>query len=217
MKVTCQEYTKSIDAKAEITACINYIKATWDIAALKPNLSDDEAHGLTYSGDLTSAPNGAVEYLHIADGIAKTPTLVMNNVWSGESTSGYKIVIGEGSDVSRNYMMDPNKVLAEIKTTSVQKNTVLGLIMAEKNGLNSFTLLNFGAGSAHVSGNSDTTTLATKALHQQWSNPLSLNELLVTLGFNVIYDKTDENQYLSVDFNLEFDRITKSTFIDLFM
>lgn len=177
---------------------------------------NDEDHGLTYSGDLTSAPNGAVEYLHIADGIAETPTLVMNSVYDGDPTAEYKIIIGEGDDVTRHYMMSPNKVIAEIKTASVQKSTVLGMIMPEKDGLNSFVLLNFGAGNAHIAGDSEVTRLSTKALYQQWNNALSLNMLLVEFGFVVKNTIDEENKELIIDFNLKPDILTKSSFIDLF-
>jgi hypothetical protein len=176
----------------------------------------DESNGLTYSGDLTSAYNGAVEYLHVSSGISDSTTIVMNNVYDGDEKAGYKIIVGEGDDIDRQYMMNPNKVMAEVKTASVQKSTILGLIMREDCGMNSFTILNFGAGQAHISGNSDISRLATKALYQQWKKPLSLNTLLVELDYNVLTEKDGLNQELSVDFNLEVGKLNKSTFIDLF-
>ena len=168
---------------------------------------------LTFSGDITNAENGAVEFLRAGSNNNISPTLVMNNVYSGEKDAGYKIVIGKGSDVDRDFMMNPNKVMAEIRTESVQKNTVLGLFMQECDEIRSFTLLNFGAGNAHVSGESEVSVMATKALYEQWKNPLSLNDVLIECGYNVISTKNDETV---LDFNLEFDTITKSTFIDLF-
>lgn len=170
--------------------------------------------GLIYSGDLTDATNGAVEYLHISKNNTLTPALVMNNVYSGDEKSQYKIVVGEGEDITREYMMNPNKVMAEIKTSSVQKNTVLGMIIPEDD-INSFVLLNFGAGQAHVSGNSVTSDLMTKALYEQWKNPLSLNLILGELGFNVVR-KNDEKDDLTIDFNLNVDTISPTLLDDLF-
>jgi hypothetical protein len=177
---------------------------------------NDAEHGLTYSGDVTDAHNGAAEYMHIESGHSNTPTLVMNNVYHGDAETKYKIVVGEAPKVSENHMMNPNELIIEVMTQSVQKNTILGLIMAEKNNMNSFTLLNFGAGTTQVSGDTEINNLAMTALFQQWSNSLSLNEILTTLGFNVYHEKTLDNQELMFDFNLEVDKLTKSTFIELF-
>ncbi len=170
------------------------------------------SQGLTYSGDLTNAQNGAVEYLY-AKNVSKEPTLVMSNVYSGEADCGYKIIVGKGDNVSRQYMMNPNNVIFEVKTNSVQKNTVLGLINDEGNNINSFTLLNFGAGNARVSGNSEVSTMATKALYEQWKNPLSLKDVLLELGYNVVTEKSSD---LKIDFDLSIDKLTKNTFIEIF-
>ena len=108
---------------------------------------------LMYSGDITSAPNGAVEYLYANKGL-NVPTLVQNNVFSGDADCSYKIVIGKGSSVSRDYMMNPNKVFVDIKCDSIQKQTILGLL-TPKRDKQCFVLLNFGAGHTRVSGNSE--------------------------------------------------------------
>lgn len=172
----------------------------------------DRENNIIYSGDVTNAKNGAVEYLHASGGNLE-PTLVMNNVFSGEHDAGYKIVVGEGSKISRKFMMNPNKVLAEVKCNSVQKNTVLGMLMSEDNDMKSFTLLNFGAGQARVSGISEISNNAKTALYQQWHNPISLNELLNECGFNVLNEKEDGVELYA---DLSLDNLTKSTFIDLF-
>lgn len=172
----------------------------------------NETKNLIYSGDITNATNGAVEYLH-ASGGKLDPTLVMNNVFAGEQDAGYKIVIGEGSKISRKFMMNPNKVLAEVKCNSVQKNTVLGMLMEEDNDMKSFTLLNFGAGQARVSGDNEVSRNATTALYQQWAKPMSLNTVLEQCGFTVIHQKEEDVELYA---DLSLDNLTKSTFIDLF-
>lgn len=168
--------------------------------------------GVTYSGDMTDATNGAVEYLLFEKTGKENTTLVMSNIFSGRDDCEYKIVVGKGSKISRDYMMNPNKVMAEVKTSSIQKSTILGMLMEEDKKV-SFTLLNFGAGHARVSGNSKVSEMATKALYEQWKNPLSLNRVLVALGYNVV-KKIEEDE--TVDFNLDIDKINKSTFVDLF-
>lgn len=159
-----------------------------------------------YSGDMTSAPQGAVEYLYANRGL-NTPTLIMNNVYSGDAECDYKIVVGKGDNISRDYMMDPNKVFAEAKCKSVQRQTILGMLLP-KGEKQCFVLLNFGAGHSHVSGNSEIAVLATNALYQQWYEPMSFNELIKELGATVADEKSDADFDFSLE-NLEKDSFTK--------
>lgn len=167
-----------------------------------------QGRSLIYSGDLTDAPEGAVEYLYAKDGL-DSPTLMINNVYSGSPTCSYKIIVGKGSDVSRSYMMDPNNLFTEIKCNSVQKETVLGLFMP-KNNKQSFILLNFGSGNSRVSGGGELPNLAIKALYQQWSKPLMLRDIIVELGGRVVTDIKESNLDLSIE------KLEKDTFIKLF-
>lgn len=173
------------------------------------NASYKQGEGsLMYSGDITDAPNGAVEYLYANKGL-NAPTLVSNNVYSGRQDCIYKIVIGKGDDVKYDYMMNPNKVFADIKCNSIQKQTILGMILPEENQ-QSFVLLNFEAGHARVSGNSEISDLATKALYQQWNNPLTFEAIVDELGGELVTNR-EEATY---DFSL--DVLEKDSFIKIF-
>ncbi|MGH1383787.1 hypothetical protein [Kordia sp.] len=163
---------------------------------------------LMYSGDITSAPNGAAEYLYANKGL-NMPTLVNNNVYSGSATCEYKIIIGKGDSINYDYMMNPNKLFAEIKCTSVQWQTVLG-IMIPKKDKQCFVLLNFGAGHARVSGNSEISDLATKALYQQWNKPLSFNKIVKILGAEIVTVKEQ------ADFDFSLDTLEKDSFLKPF-
>ena len=163
---------------------------------------------ILFSGDITDAPRGAVEYLYANKGLAE-PTLVLNNVYSGAEDSGYKIIVGRGDKVSKDYMMDPNNLFAEVRTESVQKQTVLGIFLPEEDK-QVFVLLNFGAGHTHVSGNSPIVATATKALYQQWSKPLSFKKVIFKLGADLV-DFPEEADH---DFSL--DKLEKDSFTKLF-
>ncbi len=163
---------------------------------------------LMYSGDITSAPKGAVEYLYANSGLA-APTLVMNNVFSGNNDCGYKIIIGKGNAVSYDYMMNPNSLFAEAKCNSVQKQTILGMLMP-KDGKQCFVLLNFGAGHSHVSGNSEVSVMATNALYQQWYEPLSFNHLIKELGAAITSDRAE------ADFDFSLETLEKDSFTRIF-
>lgn len=165
-------------------------------------------NSVSYSGDVTSAPNGAVEYLW-AKGDFK-PTLVMSNIFSGDEKSGYKIIIGQGDDVSRDYMMNPNNVLAEVKTCSVQNQTVVGLLINEGNNVGSFTLLNFGSGSTPVAGSGYMAGVTTKALSQVLYNGFHFNFLLEELNYKVV-DSFEDNAI-----NLSIPNLTKISFMEFF-
>ncbi|WP_394675124.1 hypothetical protein [uncultured Chryseobacterium sp.] len=177
-------------------------KIGWN-AAHKP-------HGgqLMYSGDMTNAPNGAVEYLY-ADRNFADPTLVMNNVFNGSPDCGYKIIIGKGDGISYDYMMNPNNLFAEVRCQSVQKQTILGLFMP-KDGRQCFVLLNFGAGHSHVSGNTEVSFMAMNALYQQWGEPVSFNHLVQELGAETVSLKEE------ADFDFSLDKLEKDSFTGMF-
>lgn len=146
-----------------------------------------------------------MEYLHCKNGTTE-PWIVQNNVFSGDETCGYKIIVGKGDDVSRPYMMNPNNLFMEVKTESVQKQTILGLFLPETNR-ESFVLLNFGAGQARVSGRGG---LGIKALYEQYRNPLSLKMVIEALG-GEISDTPD-----GVDYDLSLVELDKDAFIGMF-
>jgi len=162
--------------------------------------------GLMYSGDITDAPKGAVEYLYAQQGL-KSPTLVKNNVYDGEGNCHYKIIVGRGDNINYDYMMNPNNLFVEAKCQSVQRQTILGLLIPDKKE-QCFVILNFGAGTTRVSGNSELSMTATKALFQQWSNSITLKEIILELGGEVIADAQEADYNFSLD-NLEKDSILK--------
>lgn len=163
---------------------------------------------LMYSGDITTAPNGAVEYLYAKNGLNE-PTLINSNVFSGNKNCEYKIVVGKGNNIDYNFMMNPNHLFLETKCQSVQTQTILGILIPEKHR-QCFVILNFGAGECRVSGNSEITITATKALFQQWKNPISLREILIAFGGEIIYEVEKS------DYNLSLDNLQKDSFINLF-
>jgi hypothetical protein len=161
---------------------------------------------LTYSGDITSAPNGAVEYLHCQN-LINDPYIVRNNIYSGSDTSKYKIIVGKGSKITKKYMMNPNNLLAEIQTEAIQKQMVLGLFLPERDKSQSFVLLNFGAGHVRVSGLGG---LPVTALYEQYRYPFHFGLLFEMLGAKTV----ESPEEATLDFSL--DKLDKDTFIKLF-
>ncbi|WP_157821973.1 hypothetical protein [Tenacibaculum sp. Bg11-29] len=169
---------------------------------------NQEESNLMYSGDITSAPNGAVEYLYANKGL-NAPTLINSNVYSGESDCDYKIVIGKGDSISKDFMMNPNNLFTEIKCKSIQQQTILGILIPKKEK-QCFVLLNFGAGHTRVSGTSEISNLATKALYQQWNKPLSFKKIIKELGGEIV------KKSVEADYDFSLDTLQKDSFISIF-
>jgi hypothetical protein len=103
--------------------------------------------------------------------------------------------------------MNPNNLFAEVKCTSVQKQTTLGIIIPKKDR-QCFVLLNFGSGHSNVIGSSRVSDISTKALYQQWNKPYSFNKLVKLLGGEMV-DKSEESDYDFSISNLDKDSFTK--------
>jgi len=106
-------------------------------------------------------------------------------------------------------MINPDNLFVETKCQSVQKQTILGILIPKKDK-QCFVILNFGAGEARVSGNSLVSNMATKALYQQWSNSISLREIIVALGGETV----NTPEHAEYDFSL--DKLQKDSFTKVF-
>jgi len=169
--------------------------------------SEYNRNNLMYSGDIINAPEGAVEYMYSSDEFANS--LIMSNIYSGDSNTRYKIVIGKGNDTSYNYMINPDNMFCSIDTNSIQNQTILGLLENnEDDGLNDFTLLNTSLGNRRVSSE-DKTLDVIETLIKKVNNQLNLREFLELIGYNI----TDNIKDADLDFSLE--GLTKNSFIDL--
>ncbi len=156
-----------------------------------------DGSALMYSGDITHAPRGAVEYMY-ANKKLKNPSLVLNNVFYGSSKCEYDIIIGKGDKIDRKYMMNPNNLLFRAHCKSVQRKTILGILIPEENGV-SFTVLNFGAGEIRVSSVRNN-LIGIQALYQKWANPLTLRKLLIELGGTIINNEEEADYNLSMEY-----------------
>jgi len=168
---------------------------------------------LTYSGDITDAPNGATELLHVGKGLSE-PTLAMLNVFTGDKKSSYKIVVGRASSVKKNHMFDPNDLLFEVRTETKGKGTIVGLFLPENDGI-SFIILDANFGNIPVSMPGGKSEQARNALFAQWSKPISMKQVLIDAGANIIYDESELINEEKVDIDLRYETLQKNTIIDL--
>lgn len=139
--------------------------------------------GLLYSGDMTDAQKGAVEYMYMTEELDDT-FLLINNVYSGKVNSEYKIVLGKGPNLKDKHMMQPKNVWFQADATTVSRQSLIGVLSPEDTG-SSFLILNGGSGSQSVSGSNKMNSITREAIVDRWQNSFSLNELLVTLGAEI--------------------------------
>lgn len=165
--------------------------------------------GVTYSGDMTNASSGAVEYIRV-DNTSNDPQIVFANIFNGlDKGSKFKICIGKGNDISRNYMMDPNNVWFSADTESLAKQTIVGFIIPSDEEVSAI-VLNLTFGSSQVSGSTPRNIVLRNALYQKWTNCFYLNDLVKGCGATLVTDSTD------ADFDLTPSKLEKDTILSIF-
>jgi hypothetical protein len=178
------------------------------------NSSYNYRNKLLYSGDITNAPNGAVEYLHAKNGL-DSPTLVQTNIFNGDDDCRYDIILSQGDEINRDFMMNPNNLFLNIPTNSVQKQTILGIFTPQGQD-QVFTLLNFGAGNLRISGSSNISAMYTKALFEQWHYPFTFNTLVMQLGGTIVTTMADVKEVNDSIYDLSLENLEKDSFIKIF-
>ncbi len=175
---------------------------------------------LFYSGDMTNAPNGAVEYLH-ARKLLNVPNLVFMNVYSGlESGSEFDIIIAAGEDeINVDYMMNPNNLIWIGHTASIKREMLIGFILPWNNQKQKYILMNLASNNLPVSSGTDEQIyLFINALYEKFALGLKFNDLMKLLGAKIYYEnqleELEKNNIIFEDFRLK--QLTKDKFIKLF-
>lgn len=179
---------------------------------------------ICYSGDKTSARNGAAEYLYVNESLNLVefePILLSANTYRGnEEGVTFKLILGVGDNYNYDYMMNPNNLIFNEKVTTVNKSSICGLIQKESDNQMSYTVMFFSNGSSAVSYSGGCFESIRKSIVEQWANSLSLKTVLEELDFNVIHEKFNLvdglNQDVHIDFDLSMNKLTKDSFVDLF-
>jgi hypothetical protein len=170
------------------------------------------SNGIVFSGDITSAPNGAVEYLSVNSG-KKDPTLVMNTVFTSSYKQGtkvkFKMIVGDSPNHSRNYMMDPNNLILEEMIEIEKRECVMGLIVPDDDKVR-FYMGSFTVSQSRVTGSNPLNKQIKMALFDDFTKQYSLSKLISDLGGTLV-DAIDED---TID--LSPDKLQKDTFIKIF-
>lgn len=154
-----------------------------------------------YSGDMTSASNGAAEWLYFQNGITD-PFLVSVNLFSGEMGQTFKFIVGKSKEAPEtNYMVDPNDVVFEVENTMEKKQINTALIEPAE-GKVRVTLMCDPTTNSRVSRHSGETINTMEIMLASKRTALKMSEI-----FDVVDNKDD------ADIDLSLDRVTKEDFI----
>ena len=169
---------------------------------------------ILFSGDVTDAPKpkGASEMFYIKKQDENALLLSVNYYNFDEDLSvPCQIVIGQDTPTTleRNYMLNPNKVIATTDTIIDVKQKILGLIVTTHDS-NKFYFAEANMGKSITSSNKPYMEHTRKYLLNYYSNTIELNKLLVEAGALLSSDIT------KCDIDLSLENVDKTTIIDLF-
>lgn len=205
--------------KADKLAVGVYWKNEWgardlDLSALNVggkvgwNAEYNQNDDIYFSGDITDAPDGAVEYLYFNDEL-ESPSLIINNIYHGAVGTKFKLIIGRGDNVNMDYLLNPNNNVIQLSAELNQVQNIMGFVIPHKT-VKKFIIMNTGSGNISASiYNSDNKTI--KALYEEYSNPFKFSKLIKLLGGEVVKEKTDD-----VDYDFSVENLNKTSFISFF-
>lgn len=192
---------------------------------------------ILFSGDVTDAPNpnGATELFYVDKNYGYGAFLITLNMFTGNSQDvpfEFVIAKGDGTNVRKNYVINPNNILEKIDMTikKSEKQMVVGFISIGETI--KFYFNDFSAGASIRTSRQDDITLGTFDYLQAYSKvQLKLNDLLKDSGAKIINEPTykklvvtvdeegnevsQEEKEVPADIDLSTSAITKETLIDL--
>jgi hypothetical protein len=168
---------------------------------------------ILFSGDMTDAPkpHGASELFYIEEQ-EHNALLVMVNYFNFDENIEVPISIFAAHEkitqMKRNYMVNPNNVVAVAKSKINQKQKILGLIITTEEQCK-FHFSEVYLGKSITSTNSEFATNARRYLVSYYENMISFNDVLLKAGAELVDDKDE------CDIDLSIDNASKDTIISL--
>ena len=204
----------------------------------------DERSQILFSGDVTSAPapHGATEAYFISHKLKEAAYLITLNDFNGHNRPvPYEFIVASddvaSSSFSRNYMIDPNKIIYKfnMKITPDKRQITLGIVKADEK-TKRFYFNDFAVGASGAVSTRNEYTLGALSYMTAYNEvQVTLNELLKDAGANIINTQTvvvkkaeaylDEagqpqiryvDETVSADIDLSIENIDKTSLIELF-
>jgi hypothetical protein len=162
-----------------------------------------KGEGLLYSGDITSAPNGATEWLYTRY-VPEVYDIKVNGYSGAEIGYNFKVILGYGDKPDKSYIIDSNKVVYELDLTLAQTQMSLGLLECEGDDLR-FYLGGLGTGNSNVGRFTNLTSVMNKAIISKGKSSLRLSDLIPSVSQE------------EAELNLSPSELTKDSLLSLFM
>lgn len=164
-----------------------------------------EDKSILFSGDMTSAggKNGASELFYIRKQKEGSFIVFVNYYNFEEGTEvPYSIIVAKENtnDLKMNYMIDPNNVVATIKSKIDQRQKILGLLVVKKNESRYyFTEINLGRSITACYSEASHIEQSRKYLFSFYENAIMLKDILIGAGAEI----TDDKEGCDIDLSLE--------------
>ena len=172
-----------------------------DLSVISPNTgkigwdSDyrTDSGNILFSGDITDAPNpkGAMELFYVKRQKKNSLILFVNYYnYDKEIEVPFKIIVAkeEAKGFGKNYMVNPNNVIAVASTKINEQQKVLGLMVSTSVG-SRFYFTESSVGKSISSSGSDFVENTRKYLFGFYENTIELEDILIKAGAKIIKDK----------------------------
>lgn len=170
-----------------------------------------------FSGDITDAPapNGATELFYLKKGFNEAYILMANyfNMCGSSEPVPTKILVAseKAKNFGRNYMVDPNNIVADAAIEINQKQSILGFLTTVE-GVNRFYFANVGIGNSITAGVDDQCNHARRHLIASTKEMPRLEDVLQRAGATVVRERPDgDDEYV----DLSPQALTKTSFLDI--
>ena len=173
----------------------------------------NDGRSILFSGDITDAPKpkGATELFYVSKHSTGASLMCMNYYnYDAEITVPFKIFVAkeEIKNMRENYMVDPNSVKCVCQSQINTEQMILGLALTDPEGCKFFfTEASFGVGRS--SGDTDHVRYAREYLVNYYLNSITLTEMLLKSGAEIVTDVKD------ADIDLSPESLEKDTIINL--
>lgn len=167
---------------------------------------------ILFSGDVTNAPNGATELFYINQSISDAMLINANYFnYMEEVPVDCQLVVASQkvSEFKKNYVINPNNMLASLPLTITQKQTVIGIVAVVGEETRVY-LSPSSIGKSISSRSDDRSAMINEFYMKTMIHTTTLDEVLVTAGANVVSKKVDG----CIDLSPE--ALDKNTIIGLF-
>jgi len=177
----------------------------------------DESCSILFSGDMTDAPmpNGATELFRIKKQDNLTAVMALNffnHYHNNEKEVPFKIVVGSyksGNKFEKNFMLDPNEVIARVDANIGDRQKTIGLLVINKVNCK-FYFMDTDTSKGNSSyGGSEVSEHIRSFMVSYYENAVKLSEVLKLSGAVLVKSKA------KADLDLSPEALQKDTIISL--